>query len=94
MFKRALLVTAAAFVVACAATTPPPRFSGADPSDPRAPEAPYGAPTALATPAPAVVVYACPMHPDQKATAPGTCPTCGMAFEALPHRHKQKEKDR
>lgn len=28
-------------------------------------------------------VYACPMHPDATATAPGRCPRCGMALTAL-----------
>jgi hypothetical protein len=27
-------------------------------------------------------VYACPMHPDATANAPGTCPRCGMALVA------------
>jgi hypothetical protein len=27
--------------------------------------------------------YACPMHPDATATAPGTCPRCGMALVAM-----------
>ena len=31
----------------------------------------------------ATTVYACPMHPDATATAPGTCPRCGMALVAM-----------
>ena len=30
-------------------------------------------------------VYSCPMHPEVRASAPGRCPTCGMAL-------KQREK--
>lgn len=32
------------------------------------------------SPAPAGSVFACPMHPDATALAPGTCPRCGMAL--------------
>jgi len=28
-------------------------------------------------------IYTCPMHPEIRRTAPGTCPKCGMALEAL-----------
>ncbi len=29
----------------------------------------------------AAVQYTCPMHPDVKADAPGSCPKCGMKLE-------------
>jgi P-type Cu+ transporter len=44
---------------------------------------------ALASPPPpppvweAAVLYTCPMHPQLRARAPGSCPICGMALEAL-----------
>jgi hypothetical protein len=28
-------------------------------------------------------VYACPMHPDVKASAPGKCPKCSMALKKV-----------
>ncbi len=31
-------------------------------------------------------VYACPMHPEVTARAPGTCPKCGMTLERVPGR--------
>ena len=42
----------------------------------------YLAPAA-AGPAPSVVIYTCPMHPEVRRSAPGACPICGMALEAL-----------
>lgn len=33
--------------------------------------------------APAGSVFACPMHPDATAMAPGTCPRCGMALVVM-----------
>jgi heavy metal translocating P-type ATPase len=36
-----------------------------------------------AGPAPAGVVYTCPMHPEIRQIGPGTCPKCGMALEPL-----------
>src|SRR6476619_6087864 len=30
---------------------------------------------------PAVTIYTCPMHPQIRRPAPGTCPICGMALE-------------
>lgn len=32
---------------------------------------------------PDAAVYACPMHPDVTAAAPGTCPRCGMALARM-----------
>ncbi len=32
---------------------------------------------------PAVVQYTCPMHPEIVRDAPGNCPICGMALEAM-----------
>ena len=34
-------------------------------------------------PAPAGVVYTCPMHPEIRQIGPGTCPKCGMTLESL-----------
>ena len=34
-------------------------------------------------PAVPAVVYTCPMHPEVRQDAPGTCPKCGMALERL-----------
>ncbi len=31
--------------------------------------------------------YACPMHPNQRASKPGSCPQCGMPFEASSNSH-------
>ena len=28
-------------------------------------------------------IYVCPMHPEVRRPAPGTCPKCGMALEPL-----------
>jgi Cu+-exporting ATPase len=36
-----------------------------------------------AAPAPGDVVYTCPMHPEVRQTAPGSCPKCGMALEPV-----------
>ena len=36
---------------------------------------------ALVAPPPAGTVYTCPMHPQIRRSAPGSCPTCGMALE-------------
>ncbi len=36
-----------------------------------------------APPFAAAVVYTCPMHPEIRQDAPGTCPKCGMALEPL-----------
>jgi Cu+-exporting ATPase len=41
----------------------------------RAPGAPSAAPEA------AVTIYTCPMHPQVRRNAPGSCPICGMALE-------------
>lgn len=40
------------------------------------------APTA-SEPAQAGTVYTCPMHPEIRQTAPGSCPICGMALEPV-----------
>lgn len=29
------------------------------------------------------VIYACPMHPDQRSNAPANCPICGMKMEPV-----------
>jgi P-type Cu+ transporter len=43
-----------------------------------------GASTAAAgTPTAAGTVYTCPMHPEIRRDAPGSCPICGMALEPL-----------
>jgi len=42
----------------------------------RVPDIAKGAP-------PAGAVYTCPMHPEIRRTAPGSCPICGMALEPL-----------
>jgi Cu+-exporting ATPase len=34
-----------------------------------------------AEPAPAGIIYTCPMHPEIRQVGPGTCPICGMALE-------------
>ncbi len=51
----------------------------ADPSRYLSPEQ---AKQALA-PGPEGAVYTCPMHPEVRQTAPGSCPICGMALEPL-----------
>jgi P-type Cu+ transporter len=37
--------------------------------------------TPLAKPAPAGVIYTCPMHPQIRQVGPGVCPICGMTLE-------------
>ena len=37
-------------------------------------------------PAPAGVIYTCPMHPEIRQVGPGSCPICGMALEPLDRR--------
>ncbi|MDP8984811.1 MAG: heavy metal translocating P-type ATPase [Pseudomonadota bacterium] len=39
------------------------------------------APAAPVVPAPAGTIYTCPMHPQIRRDAPGSCPICGMALE-------------
>src|SRR5512132_2026053 len=34
-------------------------------------------------PAPESTVYTCPMHPEVRQTAPGSCPICGMTLQRL-----------
>ena len=34
-------------------------------------------------PVPEVTLYTCPMHPEVRQSAPGSCPICGMALEPL-----------
>jgi hypothetical protein len=51
---------------------------GAPPASPMSPAASSSASTA---PPAAPAVYACPMHPDVRANAPGQCPRCGMKLE-------------
>src|SRR5688572_2617657 len=40
-----------------------------------------GSPDSATQPAPAGIVYTCPMHPEVEQIGPGTCPICGMALE-------------
>ena len=40
-------------------------------------------PTARAEPTAAGVTYTCPMHPEIRQPAPGSCPICGMGLEPL-----------
>lgn len=42
---------------------------------------PAAPPASMAPPAPAGTIYTCPMHPQIRQPAPGTCPICGMALE-------------
>lgn len=74
-------------LAACAATTPAPRFSAVSPADKDGPEAGTPPPAAALTdepevqassPEPAGQPYSCPMHPEVKRGAPGSCPKCGM----------------
>jgi Cu+-exporting ATPase len=53
----------------------PARFL--EPADKGAP----AAPAAPVAPAPAGTIYTCPMHPQIRRDAPGSCPICGMALE-------------
>ena len=39
--------------------------------------------TKTAAPQPSGVIYTCPMHPEVRKPAPGSCPICGMALEPL-----------
>ena len=41
------------------------------------------APSASALAAPGGTTYTCPMHPEVRQQAPGTCPKCGMALEPV-----------
>ncbi|MFM9928320.1 copper-translocating P-type ATPase [Variovorax sp. H27-G14] len=40
-------------------------------------------PAETQAPAPAAVVYTCPMHPEVRRDGPGSCPRCGMTLEPL-----------
>jgi Cu+-exporting ATPase len=51
----------------------PARFAGHQP----------GKGSMAGTPSPAGAVYTCPMHPQIRRSAPGSCPICGMALEPL-----------
>ena len=67
---------------ACAAETAERPNSLADPSSPRAEEAPPAAIPKLAD-APRTVehvphMFSCPMHATIKVASPGACPICGM----------------
>ncbi|MBN9498943.1 MAG: heavy metal translocating P-type ATPase [Alphaproteobacteria bacterium] len=42
-----------------------------------------GGPPPPATPSTDATVYTCPMHPQVRRDAPGSCPICGMALEPL-----------
>lgn len=58
------------------------------PSPPAAPSAaPAPKPAAPAarpsSKAPAETIYTCPMHPEVRSNAPGTCPKCGMKLEPV-----------
>ena len=52
-----------------------------------APDAPTSSAASRAdpahTPRPGAVVWTCPMHPEIRRDAPGSCPICGMALEPL-----------
>ena len=51
-----------------------------------APDAPTSAASRAGpahTPRPGAVVWTCPMHPEIRRAAPGSCPICGMALEPL-----------
>ncbi len=43
----------------------------------------YVTPATAAPAAPAGTIYTCPMHPQIRLPAPGSCPICGMALEPL-----------
>ena len=43
----------------------------------------YLKPSRSAPPARAGIIYTCPMHPQIRRTAPGSCPICGMALEPV-----------
>ena len=62
------------------------------PANPEAPEAPMQAPPktlsegpedmpAGSSASPEEAVYSCPMHPEVKTSAAGSCPKCGMALK-------------
>src|SRR5271169_6267238 len=47
------------------------------------PEKYLNKPSAAPEPMPESTIYTCPMHPQIRRTAPGSCPICGMALEPL-----------
>ncbi|MBA3936065.1 MAG: copper-translocating P-type ATPase [Planctomycetes bacterium] len=47
--------------------------------------------TPAGSPAPAVRMYTCPMHPEVQQDHPGACPKCGMALELKPGATSQPE---
>ena len=51
------------------------------PAQQRAPDNEALASSLVVAPSPAGTVYTCPMHPQIRRPAPGTCPICGMALE-------------
>jgi hypothetical protein len=67
---------------ACAAETAEKSNALADPSSPRAEEAPVPPLPKLADGPPAAAhvphMFACPMHANIKSTSPGACSICGM----------------
>lgn len=88
-FSRVLVTATVAATVACVGPTAEPSRSPRDPANPGAPEAPAEASDLLARPSPAGapgagadagVVYTCPMHPEVRSEAAGTCPKCGMTL--------------
>src|SRR3954453_18383851 len=47
------------------------------------PSAPGVTDGARAEPGPEAAIWTCPMHPEIRRDAPGSCPICGMALEPL-----------
>ncbi|HZX27020.1 MAG TPA: copper-translocating P-type ATPase [Telluria sp.] len=43
----------------------------------------HAAPAPAAAPLPEGTIYTCPMHPEVRRDAPGTCPKCGMTLEPV-----------
>ncbi|MFZ5479534.1 MAG: heavy metal-binding domain-containing protein [Myxococcota bacterium] len=69
--------------LACSNTHAPESATASHHDGTPARPAPTPAPSADPIAAPAkseAAAYACPMHPEVTADAPGTCPSCGMAL--------------
>ncbi len=90
-----LLVRALCFALALAScASPKPKLPlSLDPSNPDAPES-RTAPSQRPPAEPGGVAYACPMHPEVRSEAKGSCPKCGMQLrpkaapeEAAPSGH-------
>lgn len=92
MILRILPLGLAASLLACGTPRALPARPSPDPARIDAPAAPWSSSWLTATaaapaqaPAKAAAQasrYACPMHPEVTATAPGECPRCGMDLEA------------